>query len=157
MSVILAGVDEEHLTSAMGDPRFDEPGAEVSFGTMLWEEPPTFPRDVPIYFYAVTRGNSDSIPAATWRGRFTRYRRREQFASLDELDATRPQTTLDRRDHADPDQSEPDWAGYLMVTELERLDTWVPLPRFVVSGKPFKGVVVRRPMVAEYGDANRDA
>jgi len=40
-----------------------------------------------------------------------------------------------------------------MVIEFERLDPWVPLPKFLVSGKPFlKGVVVRRRMIAEYGE-----
>jgi hypothetical protein len=149
MEVILAGVDEEHLKSAASDPRFAEPGALISFGTMLWEEPPTFPRDVPIYLYAVTRGLTESVPYATWRGTFRRYRRLEHFGSRAELDATRPQTTLDRRDHPDENEREPEWAGYLLVTDLEPLDPWVPFRNFTLSGKPSAGTVVRRPMVAE--------
>lgn len=145
MDVILAGVDEEHLRSAWGDPRF-RAGAEVSFGTMLWQEPPTFPRDVPIYLYAV---RSEAVPAATWRGRFKRHRSRESFDSLAELDATRPQTTLDRREHPDDNEREPEWAGYLMVTDVQPVDPFIPLSKFRVSGKPFRGMVVRRPMIAE--------
>jgi hypothetical protein len=147
MEVILAGVDEEHIRSAWADPRFIGPGAEVSFGTMLWQEPPGFPRDVPIYLYAV---RSEAIPAATWRGCFKRYRRREDFGSPDELDATRPRTTLDRRDHPDENEREPKWAGYLMVTDLQPVDPFIPLSKFRIAGKPFGGMVVRHPMVAEF-------
>jgi hypothetical protein len=148
MDVILAGVDLEHLESAVGT---FPPHEQVSFGTMLWQEPPTFPRDVVMYIYAVTRGSTESVPAATWRGFFSRFRRREDFASRAELDATRPKSTLDRRDHPDENEREPEWAGYLMVTHLHRLDPdrWVPLSKFRVSGKPFKGTVVRHPVFSE--------
>jgi hypothetical protein len=150
MEVVLAGIDEEHLASAAAA---FPPHEEVSFGTMLWQEPPTFPRDVPIYIYAVTRGHGESIPAATWRGFFSRYRRREDFASQEALDTTRPPTTLARRDHPDENEREPEWAGYLMLTHLHRLDPdqWVPLSKFRVSGKRFTGTVVRHPMLAEVG------
>jgi hypothetical protein len=150
MQVILAGIDEEHLKSASDDGlgAADRP---VSYGTTVWPEPEQFPRDIPIYIYAVTRGESEPIQAATWVGTFRGYRRREQFASQQELDDTRPRTTIARRDPMLPDeQQEPEWPGYLLVTDLRRLDKHVPLRRFRVGrNRPFTAAVVRRPMLVD--------
>ncbi len=147
MDVVLAGVDLEHLRSALveGLGTRERP---VSFGTNAWPEPTTFPADIPIYIYGVTRGSEPSIPAATFRGTFREYRAAESFG-LAELDATRPATTLARRDPTLPEeQQEPWWAGYLMVSDLEGLERPVPLSRFRIGGKAASLTVVRRPLLA---------
>jgi hypothetical protein len=150
---VLIGVDEEHLKSA-ADEGLGVGERRVSFGTDFWtensrENPEAFPIGVDCYIYAVTRGIGEAVPYATWTARFVGYRRAESFEP-GELDPTRPRTTLERRrlDLAD-DEREPDWAGYLLLTDLRQLgqDKWVPLGRFRVKGRPYAGVVVRHPLL----------
>lgn len=152
--VVLAGVDEEHLRSAAEQIEAGWP--LVSFGTDFWvedarERPESWPEKIPIYFYAVTRGLSESVPLATWAGRFVGYETREAFRAK-ALDRTRPPTAVARRDPNRPSaEQEPDWNGFLLVSDLRALENseWVPLGRFLVGGRPFRGTVVRHPMLCE--------
>ncbi|HEY8870302.1 MAG TPA: hypothetical protein VIM30_13055 [Candidatus Limnocylindrales bacterium] len=150
---VLIGVDIEHLKSAF-DGGLGQGERLVSFGTDFWSEdarenPEGFATGVPCYIYGVTRGLSEAVPYATWIARFVEYRRAESFA-LGDLDATRPQTTIDRRrPELSDDEREPSWAGSLMLTDLRPLDQadWVPLGRFRVHGRPFSGTLVRHPLL----------
>jgi len=150
MQVVLAGIDLEHLESAVG-AGLGQGDRPVSFGTNAWPDPEAFPANIPIYIYGVTRGTVESIPAATWTGTFVGYRRREHFADQQALDLTRPPSTIARRDPSLPDdEQEPEWPGYLMVTDLRRLEPFVSLRKFLVNERPFQGMVVRQPMLVEF-------
>jgi hypothetical protein len=148
MDAILMGVDREHLESAVqgGLGRGDR---LVSFGTEVYPDPLSFPTSVPAFFYEV---RAEAAPFATYRGRFVRY---EADPGTHEfrvrLDLTRPETTLRQRDPSLPDeQQETLWGGYLFFTDLEKLDTPIPLHEFRIGKRPFAGVVVRRPLVVDW-------
>lgn len=150
---VLIGADLEHLESAHQNG-LGQGNRVVSFGTDFWTEdagssPETFPIGATCYIYGATRGLSESVPEATWISRFVAYRRAESFAP-GELDATRPPTTLVRRRHdSADDEREPEWAAYIMLTDLRPLDSheWIPLRDFSIRGRRFGGTVVRHPLL----------